>query len=460
MKEKSEKSKEIMVEEERELGVKPIVSLFTKFSLLTLVGVLAQVIMVLLEGVIIGRGLGERGLACIGLIFPLEYFMLALGGFFAIGISSLAAMKLGSGDKEGARRIYGQGLIFSSFTMIIIALGIYIFAPYIATLLGTPPELMDTIILFIRIFMFGYPFCIIGHIAVYMARVDEKPHIAAYALAGSAIAAILWLYSSIHILELGIIGSAGYYASSIGLWGVSILYFFFSKKTIFKVKKEDWKLDMKIIGAICKVGFPYLLIQSSSTVFSIVLNNFFRKYGSSTDIAAFAVINGYIIYILVMITQATIGGMQPIASYNIGAKLFHRVAKLIKVSVTANLIVIYAIAIIFFVFSKQICFLFLGDSSELLDISAKYAKIILIGSGLGLTANVMSGYFQAVEKVGLSTILGVCRYILFGIPLIYIMAKLLGNKGIWYGQPIADGAAFLLSILFCVVEVRKLKRNS
>ena len=96
MKEKSEKSKEIMVEEERELGVKPIVSLFTKFSLLTLVGVLAQVIMVLLEGVIIGRGLGERGLACIGLIFPLEYFMLALGGFFAIGISSLAAMKLGA----------------------------------------------------------------------------------------------------------------------------------------------------------------------------------------------------------------------------------------------------------------------------------------------------------------------------------------------------------------------------
>ena len=95
-----------------------------------------------------------------------------------------------------------------------------------------------------------------------------------------------------------------------------------------------------------------------------------------------------------------------------------------------------------------------------MDISAKYAKIILIGSGLGLTANVMSGYFQAVEKVGLSTILGVCRYILFGIPLIYIMAKLLGNKGIWYGQPIADGAAFLLSILFCVVEVRKLKRSS
>ena len=34
--------------------------------------------------------------------------------------------------------------------------------------------------------------------------------------------------------------------------------------------------------------------------------------------AAYAVINGYVIYILMMITQAITGGMQPIASFNLG----------------------------------------------------------------------------------------------------------------------------------------------
>lgn len=214
--------------ESRELGTKPIAGLFVKYSFLTLVGMLAQAIMVIFEGIIIGRGLGEMGLACVGLIMPLEYFMLALGGFFAIGVSTLAAMKLGDGDEEGARKVYGQGLWFSFIAIMVISIVIFIFAGSVAGLLGATPDLFDSIVLFIRIFMVGYPFCIIGHIAVYMARVDEKPSIAAWAMTLSAVLALVWLYASVFIFKLGIAGCAGYYASSIGIWGFFILYFFFT----------------------------------------------------------------------------------------------------------------------------------------------------------------------------------------------------------------------------------------
>ena len=88
-------------QEGRELGTKPILPLFTKYSFLTFVGMIAQCIMVLCEGIIIGNGLGTEGLACVELIMPMEYLMLALGGFFAIGISTIAGIRLGNGDPKG-----------------------------------------------------------------------------------------------------------------------------------------------------------------------------------------------------------------------------------------------------------------------------------------------------------------------------------------------------------------------
>lgn len=454
----SEEKMEVQSSEERELGTKPVAGLFVKYSVLTLIGMLAQGIMVICEGIIIGRGLGENGMACVGLIMPLEYLMLALGGFFAIGVSTLAAMKLGDGDEAGARKVYGQGLWFSTIAIIIIAVVIFIFAGPVASLLGATPDLHSSIVMFIRIFMVGYPFCIIGHVVVYMARVDEKPSIATWAMTLSAILALIWLYASVFIFKFGIAGCAGYYASSIGIWGLFLLYFIFSKKTIFKAHMADLKFDKDIIADIVKIGFPYLLVQASTSVFTIVLNNFLGKFGGELDIAAFAVINGYIVYILMMITQSTTGGLQPIASYNYGAKMYDRVISLIKVGIGGNVLAVYVLGIIFMIFATPVCTLFIGAGSELIPLAAKYTRVIVSCTALGLTANLMSGYFQAVERVVESTVLGICRYIIFGIPAIFIMANVLGITGVWFSQPVSDCLSFALSLILAGMELKRLKK--
>lgn len=454
----SEEKMEVQSSEERELGTKPIAGLFVKYSVLTLIGMLAQGIMVICEGIIIGRGLGENGMACVGLIMPLEYLMLALGGFFAIGVSTLAAMKLGDGDEAGARKVYGQGLWFSAIAIILIAVVIFILASPVANLLGATPDLHSSIVLFIRIFMVGYPFCIIGHVVVYMARVDEKPSIATWAMSLSAVLALIWLYASVFIFKFGIAGCAGYYASSIGIWGIFLLYFIFSKKTIFKAHVSDLKFDKSIIADIVKIGFPYLLVQASTSVFTIVLNNFLGKFGGELDIAAFAVINGYIVYILMMITQSTTGGLQPIASYNYGAKMYDRVMSLIKVGIGGNILAVYVLGIIFMIFATPVCTLFIGAGSELIPLAAKYTRVIVSCTALGLTANLMSGYFQSVERVIESTILGICRYIIFGIPAIFIMANVLGITGVWFSQPVSDCLSFVLSLVLAGMELKRLKK--
>lgn len=77
-------------------------------------------------------------------------------------------------------------------------------------------------------------------------------------------------------------------------------------------------------------------------------------------------------------------------------------------------------------------------------------------SGIGFTADMMSGYFQAVARIGAATILGLARYIIFGIPFMYILKAVMGEAGVWYGQGASYVAAFVLAILFVMQEQKRL----
>lgn len=443
--------------EERELGTKPIKSLFARYSFITLAGMTAQIIMVIFEGFIIGNGLGTPGLATISIIMPLENLNLALGGFFGIGISSIAAIKLGDGDKEGARKVFAQGFWFTTIFMIILASLIFINVERVAVFLGATPEILNSVIRFIKIFMIGYPFCVVGQTLTYVLRVDEKPGLASAAYFISAVVALAELYLSVMVFKIGIAGAGIYYALSIGLWFFCIFYFLLSKNTMFKIKLSDLKIDFSNIASSLKTGLPYFIIQASTFVYGIVVNNMLGINGSEVDIACFSIISGYVVYIFNMVTTCLLGGVQPIASYNYGAKNKSRLIELIKVSFSSNFISILILTIITEILAKPIVSIFAGGDMNLIKSSTEYTRIVVSFAALGFTANLVSGYYQSVDKVVLSTLTGVSRYILFTIPLILILVKPFGVLGVWYSQPIADSLSFVLSLILIIKEIKRIK---
>lgn len=77
------------VEEERELASQPIPGLVRKYTIITGQGMLAQIIMVVLEGLVMGWGLGAHGLACVSIIMSVEYINLAFGNLFGTGVPAV-----------------------------------------------------------------------------------------------------------------------------------------------------------------------------------------------------------------------------------------------------------------------------------------------------------------------------------------------------------------------------------
>ena len=443
-------------DEDRELGTKPVHGLFVKYSLITLIGMAAQAVMVILEGVIIGNGLGSFGLAVVGIIMPLELLNLALGGSLGMGVATVAGNRLGAGDAAGARKAFSQGFWLSTYLILAISVLIFIFAPQIALMLGATPDLVDGVVTFMRIFVCFYPFCILGQMMGSVLRVDEKPGLSTAAMFGSAALAVVWLYCSIYLAGMGIAGAAVYYGISIGLWFVVIFYFIFSKNTQFKISLSDMKVEGKLCREILTIGLPTFLVQVASLVYTIVINNYLGVLGGDLEISAFAILNGYLVYILNMMWLCATYGVQPLASYNHGAQRPDRLKTLIRASLVDTAGAIAVISALFIVCAVPICTIFCGDEPDLIALAAANTLPLCVLACLGTVSNVMSAYFQAIDKVVIATVLGMSRYLVFTVPCIMIMSSFMGINGVWWAQPVADVLCFAFTMVFVVRELRRL----
>ena len=441
--------------EDRELGTSPVPKLFIKYSSIAFMGMLAQIIMVIIEGIIMGNGLGSHGLACVSIIMSIELLNVALGSALAVGVSTVAGARLGAGDKGGASHAFSQGFWLTTVLIVVLVALAELFTPQLVGFLGATPDIFDDSVGAIRVFLLCLPFCVIGQMLCGMLRIDEKPKAAATIQMVSAVVAILWLAASTFVFKFGVTGAGIYYGLSIGIWFAVIYYFVGGKRSVFQIKASDIKLEPKLCLQIIKVGSPLFLLQAASSVYTTVVNNQLGVLGSSLDIAAFAVINGYVVYIIMMVVQAITFGVQPIAAYNAGAKAYGRLKELVKTSLVVQVGVVAVLTVALWCGAYPVCLLFAGDP-ELATVSADATRIVILLGALGWSSQVVSSYFECVEKVGIATVLGIARYIAFTIPAVYALGGMMGVEGVWWAQPVADVLTFVLTLAFVAYEMKRL----
>ena len=140
------------VEEERELASQPIPGLVRKYTIVTGQGMLAQIIMVVLEGLVMGWGLGAHGLACVSIIMSVEYINLAFGNLFGTGVPAVVGNLLGAGDIKGASKAFSQGFWLTTIVSVLLAVVMAVFTEPICTFFGATPDIMADTVAGVRTF--------------------------------------------------------------------------------------------------------------------------------------------------------------------------------------------------------------------------------------------------------------------------------------------------------------------
>lgn len=117
--------------------------LFLKIFLPTLLGMIFNALITIIDGIFVGRGVGPDGIAAVNIIAPLFMITTGIGLMFGIGASVMAGISLSQKDYRRANSDITSAFLFSTVLIgCLVAIGL-IFTDKVAYLLGSSDRLID-----------------------------------------------------------------------------------------------------------------------------------------------------------------------------------------------------------------------------------------------------------------------------------------------------------------------------
>ena len=213
------------------------------------------------------------------------------------------------------------------------------------------------------------------------------------------------------------------------------------------------KKDVTLGAAACSNQLAMMVVQLVMNK-SLTYYGGLSSYGQEIPLACAGIItkvNQVFFSIIIGISQ----GLQPIVSYNYGAKQYDRVKKGYLLAAKTGLTISVIAFLIFQIFPRQIVAIFGNGSEEYIRFAVSYFRIFLFFTFLNFIQPITSNSFTAIGKPGLGMFLSLTRQILFLLPLIVILPFFIGIDGILFAGPIADGLAGAVAVFLMHRELKR-----
>lgn len=428
-------------------------TLFFSYLVPSLIGMMLMAINILVDGLFVSHGVGDRALAGVNIAVPIYSILLSISLWIGMGGATLYSIKMGEGEPHKANAIFTQAIIAAiGIVAVIIALSLT-FEKQMAYFFGASDAIYPYVHDYLHyILLFGLVFIIENILSIFV-RNDGNPVLATISLVVAALLNIVLNYIFIFHLHLGVKGAA--FATIIATFiGIVVLLTHFLKPTNLRLVKT--RLEPKVVMQVLTIGLPSFIVEASAAVIVIAYNMTFSHFVGEVGITSFAVIN-YVHVVFIMIFIGVGAALQPITSYHYGARLFERLNVFVRIAVITGFVIGASAFIIGLVANDWIIALFGIDNPEV--VAYTRSGIVLFFSGyLFLGVNmVFAEFYQSIEKIRLATIIIVMRSLILFLPLLWLLPTWFGARSIWLAFPIAEGLTMLG--IFSYVAMKKRSGN-
>ena len=333
-----------------------------RFAVPVLLGALLQQLYNTVDTIIVGNFAGEKSLSAVGTTGTLIYFLLTLAFGFSAGNGVLVAQHFGAKEERKVKTVSANGIIFLMILgLFVTIIGVTGARPAFVHFVKVPTEILDSSLLYFRIFCVGLIFQYgYNSFSSILRAVGDSSSTLFFLLISSVLNIFLDLFF-VAVLKMDVAGAAIATVISQAVSFFAALIYMYKKYHLFRFKKEDFKIDTDAIIKTIKIGFP---ISFQQIVVSLGLTTIQRAVNSFGQVmtASFTVGQRIEMYINIPCTslQTTLATF---AGQNFGAGRMDRVKKgthqTLLISVGFTLI----ISAIIWIFTNQIISLF-GISAQ------------------------------------------------------------------------------------------------
>ncbi|KAB0302860.1 MATE family efflux transporter [Vibrio fortis] len=427
---------------------------FWRYTIPTVAAMLVNGLYQVVDGIFIGRFVGADGLAGINVAWPVIGSILGLGMLVGVGTGALVSIRQGEKDTQGAKQILATGLTLLLALTPLVASVLFFFADDFLRWQGAEGRVFDLGLQYLQILIVGSVFTL-GSIAMpFLLRNDDSPNLATILMVVGAVINIVLDYLFIAWLNWELTGAALATAiAQLVVTGLGLAYFF-SRRANLRLRWSELRLKLDVIPQIFAIGTSSFFMYAYGSMMVALHNALFAQYGNQLMIGAYAIL-GYIVTVYYLTAEGIANGMQPLVSYNHGAKRHDNIRQLLKIAMVSSVSVGMVFIVLLNIFPREFVSVFNSEDPQLVEYTVLGIRLHMFALALDGFLVVAGAYYQAVNK-GSKAMFVTVGNMLIQLPFLYIMPKLFGVPGIWIAYPLSNIALSVVVILMLVKDVKKL----
>jgi len=440
-----------------ELGTKPVGQLLWQYALPAIVAMTASSLYNIIDRAFIGQVVGPEAIAGLGITFPFMNLSGAFGAAVGVGASTCISVKLGQKDYKTAENLLGNTVTLNLIIGLLFMVVCLTFLDPILRFFGASDVTLPYAREFMTVILLGN---MITHMYFGMnavLRAAGKPRHAMYSVLFTVAMNILLVVVFVWWFRWGIRGAALATVTSQSMALCWQMWLFSNPKELLHLKRGIYRLKAMLVRNIISIGISPFLMNVTSCVIVIFMNNQFVRYGGDMAVGAYSIANSVVMVFFMFVIGIT-QGMQPIVGYNYGAEKFDRMLRCLYLAIacaTAILLVGWALSMLF---PRQIARIFTTDPT-LLGLSARGIKLDMLVFFVVGSQAVITNFFQCIGKVKISIFLSLSRQLILLLPMAYVFPMFWDLDGVWFSMPASDFGSFAMTIPLLLWYMKKFKKN-
>ena len=382
------------------------------------------------------------------LILPVFNITLCLAGLAGIGGGSLISRLLGQNREDEARRVSAFALRLSLCVAAAFSIGMGLFMRPVLEFLGAGENTYR--------YASQYALCVIvlGGIPTVLSNVLSNliRSIGRSRQAGNGIALGGILNIVLDPLFMFVLLPDGYEVLGAGIATclsncIACGYFLtllarMGRQSVITFRSGDGRAERESVIAVFAVGVPSAVATLLFDLDYMIIDKLMVSYH---DLALAAI--GIVLKVERFPLNVGIGicqGMLPLVAYNYASGNHERMRSIIRLARGLGLAIAAVSILMYEIFAGQLARVFISDA-QTVEMASRFLRIRVLATPLMFLSFFTVYLFQAFGKGRVSLFLGVTRWLVFNIPMLFILNGIFGMYGIVSSQVTADTLTVILS---------------
>ena len=436
--------------QENKMGVLPVGKLLAGMAVPMMISMLVQALYNIVDSVFVSR-LSENAFNAVGLAFPLQSLMIAVGAGTAVGINALLSRSLGEKKQEMADRAAGAGIFLLPICsyLVFAFIGLFLSRPFFMAQAKAVPEIVEYGVQYTRICL-GLSVGIFSQFCFErLLQSTGRTFLAMCTqLTGALINIVLdpiLIFGWFGLPRMEVAGAAIATVAGQIVAAAAALVLNLKCNPDIHILPREIRWHGKVAAEIYRVGFPSIVMQSIGSAMVFGMNKILFGF-TKTATAVFGAYFKLQSFVFMPVFGLN-NGMVPIVSYNYGAASLPRVKRTIKLTICTAMAIMAVGCLIFQLFPQQLL-MFFNASEEMLSIGSVALRIISVSFVLAGFDIIAGSVCQAIGNPLYSLITSVCRQLVVLLPVAWLLSHTGVLTLVWLAFPISELVSLVLSAIF------------